>query len=472
MSTPPDYLEEVTEALSRSVEDWQILSSAEDQQYTVDNVRPRLLCRPKNVEETVRAVSAVARQKAALIPRGGGTKMHLGQPPQRADVVMLMTNMREVISYEPSDLTVTVQAGIRLDDLNSILSQHRQFLPLDPPFSDRATVGGVVSSNCSGPLRLGYGASRELLLGLTAVYGDGKVSTFGSRVLHSTAGYEVHKLYVGAVGTLGIAGSMSMRVYPLPQAEETLAAVFADFTAAHSFASSLIRSAYAPVSLVIMNEPAMKKIGETLPLQFPLSPVVVAVKVGGWISSIHLRLDYISALGREHGAREIYHLKEEETAPFWKAIQNHPKNIGGMRESDVTFGPILANASALLKITTPIGRVSELVEVVRQISDQNWGEATPVLSMAGSGITYVYLPAIDVADSIDINRFALVTYSLRQYVQKMRGGLVIEACNPELKNMVDVWGDVAPPALALMRKIKQQFDSAGIFSPGRFVGGI
>ena len=189
-------------ALSDADVEWRALAP-DDDAFLVDGVRPRYVCTPASVDELSRAVRAASQTGATVIPWGGGTRMSIGFPPRAADLVVQTEKLREVVEYEPADLTVTVQAGMRLSDLQARLRAEGQMLALDPAAADRATIGGLIAANASGPLRLLYGTARDLVIGTRVVNADGVVSKAGGRVVKNVAGYDLNKLYVGSLGTVG-----------------------------------------------------------------------------------------------------------------------------------------------------------------------------------------------------------------------------------------------------------------------------
>ena len=133
---------------------------------------------------------------------GGGTQLDLGMPPARVGPVVETTGLNRIVEYEPADLTVTVEAGMRFAELQRILGEQGQFLALDPPLEDEATIGGAIATNASGPLRFAFGTARDLVIGTRVANPDGSVTHAGGRVVKNVAGYDLNKLYIGSLGTL------------------------------------------------------------------------------------------------------------------------------------------------------------------------------------------------------------------------------------------------------------------------------
>src|SRR5437763_1288317 len=242
-------------------DDFEALAAA-----TVDGLRPRWVVRPASIEQLSRVLALACDGRLGVIPRGAGSSLELGNPPARVDVVLELAELDQVIEYNPDDLTITVQAGISAGALASLLAPRRQWLALDPPGIAARTVGGIVATNASGPRRMRYGASRDLLLGVRFVQADGVVTWGGAKVVKSVSGYDVPKLMVGALGTLGVLGELTLRLHPAPPFEATWLAAFTDLAAAQAFTARLVdspvqpnlRALVAPVggSVIIQRAPA------------------------------------------------------------------------------------------------------------------------------------------------------------------------------------------------------------------------
>src|SRR5580692_3592812 len=183
----------------------------------VCGVQPRFVLEPVN-EPQVAAVLRLANDAGlAVIPRGGGTKLSWGNVPARADVILSTVRLDKIIEHPWADLTVSVEAGCTIQKLQSALAQHGQRLALDPLWPARATIGGVLSTNDSGSLRLRFGALRDLIIGVTLALPDGTLASSGGKVVKNVAGYDLPKLATGALGTLGVITRAIFRLHPLPR---------------------------------------------------------------------------------------------------------------------------------------------------------------------------------------------------------------------------------------------------------------
>src|SRR5687768_5798371 len=161
-----------------------------------------------------------------LFPWGGGTAAAVGVPPARAGVVLGPSRLRAIVEHEPGDLTVTAQAGVVMRELQTALGACGQWLSLDPPDAERATLGGVLATNACGPRRHLYGTARDLLIGVTVVTADGSVVKGGGKVVKNVAGYDLPKLFIGSYGTLGVIVEATVKLRPLPEQEDLVTVRF------------------------------------------------------------------------------------------------------------------------------------------------------------------------------------------------------------------------------------------------------
>src|SRR2546425_1468130 len=230
----------------------------------VSGVRPKLVVDPGTEKELAEVLRVSNEAGLAVIPRGGGTKLRWGNPPSRADLILSTARLDEIIEHAWADLTVTVQAGCTIQRLQETLAQHGQRLALDPLWPEKTTVGGVLSTNDSGGLRLRFGALRDLIIGVTIALPDGTLASSGGKVVKNVAGYDLPKLVTGALGTLGVITRAVFRLHPLPlnshsfsistvNAEETQKFVLAvqDSTLAHTFLQSHFSDEKAPASDIL-----------------------------------------------------------------------------------------------------------------------------------------------------------------------------------------------------------------------------
>lgn len=441
-------------ALNAANVDWRELA-ADDASFVVDGVRPSLLCTPASVDQLAGAVRAAGATGAAVIPWGGGTRMSLGHPPRAADLVIQTTALDEIVEYEPADLTVTIQAGMTLAALQERLRAEGQMLALDPAAADRATIGGLIAANASGPLRFMYGAARDLVIGTRVVNADGVVSKAGGRVVKNVAGYDLNKLYVGSLGTVGLVVELSFKLHPLPQNQGLLLAAFDRVEDAAAAVAALVRSPLGPAALELLDGPAAAGLPGAPALAG--DGVLLVVAALGFEKAVERQLADITSLCA--GASGTTAVREgADLDGIWTALRE--------------FSDPSATDVALLKLAVPPARGAVALDAARAAA-RDAGLAAAVQAHAGSGVVYARL-APEAWDASTTERLAGLLAGLRGYARGEGGSLVVEACPWAAKaptGPVDPWGDVGS-GFPVMRTLKENLDPRGTLNPGRFVGGL
>src|SRR5579864_2009221 len=234
--------------------------------YEVDGVQPSAAARPGTADEVAELVKLAVAEKLAVIPTGARTKLGIGMPPARYDLAIDMTRLDRVISYDPGDLTLSVEAGIPLAKLAATLAEHKQFLPLAVPFYERATIGGTLANGVDSPLRQMYGTARDFVLGMEFVTGDGALAKSGGRVVKNVSGYDLHKLMLGAIGSLGVMTRVNFKTFPLAAETRGWLAGFSRAEEAFAFADSIRKSPLAPQTLEIFDGQAAAILGSAVPI--------------------------------------------------------------------------------------------------------------------------------------------------------------------------------------------------------------
>ena len=201
-------------------------ASTNPEDYVIDGVAPSVAVRPATVEAVSAVMSAAHGAGAAVILWGGGTRIAMGNMPRRYDVALDLTRLNSIIAHNHGDLTATVQAGVTVAALRRALAEHGQFLAIDPPLPDTATVGGTLAVGNSGPLKWQYGSVRDTVIGMKVVQADGVVTKSGGQVVKNVSGYDMARLHIGGLGTLGVIVEVSVKLTPLPHHEKTVIASY------------------------------------------------------------------------------------------------------------------------------------------------------------------------------------------------------------------------------------------------------
>jgi glycolate oxidase FAD binding subunit len=403
----------------------------------VDGKEPALLIFPASAEQVSAALRVCCEAEATVAPWGGGTAIGIGNPPHQIDVVVGLERLNQLVEHDQANLTATIQSGYRLAPLQEILKRQNQFLPFDPRAPARATVGGVVASNLNGPRRSYYGSVRDLVIGMKVVLASGEEIKAGGKVVKNVAGYDMCKLFVGSLGTLGIITEATLRVAPIP---ETAATVLATGTLplAWHFANELSRSRLLPSAIFLLS-PAASRVDDR-----GQSGWRVAVWCEGFEKSVarHLHEAQQTAAGIGLG---IEILQANAHSGFWDEVCDFPLQADRL----------------IYRVTVPRASAAAVIQAVHNFSTASFRPA--IVSDVPMGTVWISLAANDEA----VKWFTKLCTETREY----RGHAILLAAPAELKQGVDVWGP-APPGLSLMRDIKRQFDPKNLLNPGRFVGGI
>lgn len=389
---------------------------------------------PTTIEQLQSVLSEAHKAGICVVPIGGGTHLGAGNIPTSYDVAISLAGMHRIIAHEPADLTVTVEPGVRLAELQSTLAEHGQFLPLDPPCDPSATIGGVLAANASGPLRHAFGTARDWLIGIRVVHADGSVSKSGGRVVKNVAGYDMHKLYVGSLGTLGIIAEATLKIAPRPQAESTL--VIACRSAAHA-AEMIIGAHDAGLALhaaELLSPPASNAI-------FGESVWAALLRVAGGSGAVERSLREIDGASAATGAS----VERRDAGDDWGAWS-------------AAFRP----GALALRVSVMPSHVAEAVQVL----DRRFTGAGGRLSAT---VTAGVIRA-NLQPGRDARAGALVE-AAREVAARYDGSVVVDAAPPLLKQEIDVFGPLRSD-FAIMKRLKEEFDPNRILSPGRFMGRI
>ncbi len=396
----------------------------------IDGRRPAWVARPRSIDALAGVIALAAEERLAVTPRGSGSSLELGFPPARVDVVLDLSGLDEIPEYNPDDLTVTVHAGVTAGSLASRLAARRQVLPLDPPGWRSRTLGGLAATGASGPRRLRHGTMRDLLLGVRFVQADGVVTWGGAKVVKSVSGYDVPKLHVGALGTLGVLAELTLRLHPAPETEGTWLAAFGTAEAAGGFVAALLDSSIEPSRIEILNAHVLRLAGEET------ERVAVAVSIGSAEAAVRAQSEAVERLARAAGGAVT-----SVGADFWEVYAQTAR----------------AGAVGLRVATLPTAVIGAMREVERHAP-------ALVTGSVALGTLTVGLPAADVETTR-----ALVE-GLRAFVADAGGSVVVERGPAAVREVIDPWGPVEPGALALMRSLRDEFDRGRVLNPGRFVG--
>ncbi|MEM9541543.1 MAG: FAD-binding oxidoreductase [Cyanobacteria bacterium P01_E01_bin.42] len=394
---------------------------------------------PKSSEQLAEVIALAAEKQWTIIPFGNGSKLAWGGLARDARLLISTRKLDRILDHAVGDLTVTVEAGVKLTDLQAALQPTGQFLPLDPAYPENATLGGIVATADSGSWRHRYGGVRDLLLGLSFVRGDGKIAKAGGRVVKNVAGYDLMKLFSGSYGSLSMISQLTFRTYPLP---ETSGTILLTGEAANIASVSLIilNSALAPVRIDLLS-------GSLLQALDTEGEIGLVVQFASIPESVTEQREQIANWGRQAGLTIADNTTNAALGDreIWPRVRDLTRIRTNSEEIVAKVGILPARAVALLQ------------ELDRIAPGESWG-----FIHGGSGLGYLRLQGDRQLEAIE---------KLRRICQQGKGFLTLLEAPIAIKKAIDPWG-YPGNALTLMRQIQQKFDPEGVFSSGRFVGGI
>lgn len=424
--------------------------------YRVDTIEPAAALRPGSTTEIQEILRFAAAERLAVIPMGGRTKLGIGMPPRRYDLALDLGRLNRVLAYDPGDLTLGVEPGLRFADLTPRLAAERQFLPLAPAFADRATIGGIAAAGADSPLRHSLGRTRDYLLGMEFVTGGGVAAKSGGRVVKNVTGYDLHKLLVGSLGTLAVITRLNLRTFPLPAVQRTFVVSFGSAAAALGLCGALTRSQLQPRLMEVAN-PAAARFFINVGASVPDNKWSVIVGAGGQ-----------AALVDRH-AREIDQMAEEAKAEEFASLEGGEEQA--LLDAVITFPRAVLAAlpgAAIFRIAALPAAMVVLIDRVRAMAERHGCEAA--ILVRAMGVVYAaLLPPVEAREAHKGLREAC--RELMEESQRAGAKPMIEWCPPELKREMNVW----PPSgdeLEITRRLKKVFDPHGILAPGRFQGGL
>ena len=373
---------------------------------------------PETAQDLAEELRRQTLHSRTIVLEGNGTKRQMAGPVEDADETISTSGLDRVLEYQPHDLTVSVQAGVPWRELTALLEPHRQMVPLDPPFADGATVGGVVAANCSGPRRRLYGTARDLVIGMQFATLEGKLVQSGGMVLRNVAGLDMAKLLIGSFGTLAAITAVNFKLHPMPEVEATFLAPFGSPREAISARDRILAGGLQPSALDLLNPAAARTVAESVWL--------LAVRAGGSAASVrrfraHPALrDSLVLEGAPQGA--LWRQLEEFTPQFLAA---HPNGA-------------VVRVSCTLK---------ELENVVRSFEG-------PAVARACSGVCYGYFDQ-PVAAAEWLDRYAGRDWKA-----------VIEFASGEDKPGLNLWPSPGGD-FEIMHRVKRLFDPGIVLNRGR-----
>jgi glycolate oxidase FAD binding subunit len=434
----------IAEVLASLLPESSIVVGDECRDWSVSGRVPQAVVSPGSVQEGSELMAASTREGWRVVPAGAGSWLGAGGVPDGVDIVLSTGALNSIVEYEPADLTVTVEAGVTLGAISRVCGAEGQWLPLDPAGGEGGTLGATLATASYGPLHAAYGVPRDHLLGVTVVAGDGRVLSFGGKVVKNVAGFDLGKLMVGSWGTLGVITSATFRLHPVPQRDATIVLSGASRESLVDAARTLATGAL-PISALELVEPGRAVLAKGG------SESALVVRVLGAAPPVEETVDSVRGL---FPGIEFECLEGEEPASVHAAFSSFEEGAA-----------LVARLSLLpSQLSEALSLGGELISgTAGGSSGGDSGAGARMAAHVATGVMRIVLPSVGEDEAV-----ATALGRVRTEVGERSGSLRIIQASPDVLERVGPWGDPGG-ARRLMMGIKEVFDPDNTLSPGRFV---
>ncbi|WP_437191279.1 FAD-binding oxidoreductase [Planctomicrobium sp. SH527] len=397
--------------------------------------------RPAGALELGRMLAENAKgAQSPLLPVGGRTALHYGGPVPAHSILVSTADLQKIVDYPARDMTITVEAGLRIDELQQVLAKEKQRLPIDIAQSHRATIGGAVAANTSGPGRYGYGTFRDYVIGISAVDGQGRLFSSGGRVVKNVAGYDLCKLLTGSHGTLGVITQLTLKLKPMVECRHLVVAATESIEQVTQALNLLNTSATRPVALDVLNPLAASNLRKETQYESPPG-------------------HYLLCLGYEGGSAECdwqtATAKTELSSIFKSQVDLFSGAAADQFWQSLTEFQIASDDPLTCQVSVLPSRTTQILEQTSKLG-------LAVQAHAGNGVLIGHLPD----QYADAQSAAGLMRQLKTTVEAAGGSLQLLNCDPAWKTQMQAIA-TSPAELALHQRLKTAFDPANVLSPGR-----
>jgi glycolate oxidase FAD binding subunit len=422
------------------------------EKLAIDGQIPKAVAYPTTNEEACNFLRDADSDGKKVSVRGGGTKVRIGNSIEGLDLVISTRKLNQILEYEAADLTLCVQAGANLAQVQSELAKHGQFLPIASPLSATATVGGAIASNSSGPTRLQYGAARDWLIGVRFALADGTLAKGGGRVVKNVAGFDMMKLMIGSMGTLAMLLELNLKLLPLPK---TRATALIPFNAEHEACEAALRiidKGIFPTAETVLDSKGAEALGLD-------ARTILLIEVRNTTQAVERQMREIQQLVWQLSGAKVERINDEDSqSKLWSPV------------TDFAYRSVMnAPNTFVIKIGVVPTQVAMLIRQAHQSAKMN-NIQVECMAHAGHGIMYVVGKYPEKEEESALK-------AIKEIIAKAEsnsGSAIIEQAPPALKaQFKDIWGNaLSRTELRLMREIKKKLDPNRTLNPGRFVNSI
>jgi glycolate oxidase len=437
-----------------------LTSPAELAAYSFDGTTdcrglPEAVVFPTTNDQVAAIMNLANDAEIPLTVRGAGTNISGGSIPMSGGIVLCTTRMNKIIDLDTVNFTVTAQAGVVLNDLNQELAKHKLFFPPDPQSFLAATIGGCVSENAGGPYAVKYGVFKHYLLGMTVVLPSGEIITLGGKTMKNVTGYDLPQLLCGSEGTLAIITEVTLRLLSLPEAKQTVLAVFEEVETAGRVVHQILSSGVLPAKIELMDNWVIRRIEESTPLGLPLeAEAILLFELDGISEAVEKETGQVIRLCRRAGAMEVRPAADaRETESFWTA-----RRAG--------FSAIFGQSPTVLAedVVVPPSRMPELIDRVKKLA-KTYNLTIVMIGHAGDGNLH---PSI-LTNKNDPEHYNRAEKAVREIFTAALelGGSISGEHGIGLEKRGFLKQAMPTEAIGILKAIKNVFDPKGILNPGK-----
>ncbi len=415
--------------------------------YSVEGTTPSVVARPVSPQGISEVMTVASEHGLSVSPLGGRTRTGLGNVSESLDIAIDMTGVDQVMAHNAADLTATVEAGITVSRLQEILAEHGQFLAIDPPLPDRATIGGTLAVGWSGPMTWQNWSPRDIVIGMRTVMADGTITKTGGQVVKNVSGYDMARMHIGALGTLGIIAEVSFKLTPLPARQATVMATFDSDESCLDAALAVYGSSLVPLAISTLHgqQPiAGGGVGE--------GRLSLMVRVGGRARSVRRQTDDVASICKRFGAVHSAVIDGDDAVLMWRRIGD----IGWTEETAPVAG---------IRATVLPSDIPRIIQSMQDSPSLTWRATT----QTAQGVVDIHW--LNVEGEYSTEHVSSTISSTIQAVRSIGGTAVITHAPTPIKEPLDVWGETTS-IIDTMRNLKRQYDPDRMLNPGRFMGGI
>ncbi|MFQ5480727.1 MAG: FAD-binding oxidoreductase [Thermodesulfobacteriota bacterium] len=389
-----------------------------------------------------------------IVPRGAGTGFTGGSLPVKGGIVLSLERMTKILQIDEENLTATVEPGVIPWELGQELAPLGLFYPPDPTSYKFSTIGGNIAENAGGPSAVKYGVTRDYILGLEAVLPTGEIIRTGTKTMKGVVGYDLTRLLAGSEGTLGVVTEATLRLLPMPEAKQTLLALFPGLEAAADTVSKITGSGIIPATLELMDPESVKCASEYTGSTLPEDSSLLLIELDGAAESVAKDSARITEIARKGGAGEVRSaFEKKEVKDLWKTRRAMSAALFRLRPDKINED-----------VVVPRARIADLIRGLKDIRDSS-GLLIVSFGHAGDGNIHVNI----MYDKTDANEAEAAEKAVTEVFRLTLGlgGTISGEHGVGTSKAKYIGMELQPEMLTLMKSIKKVFDPRGILNPGK-----